>query len=370
MFGGIPISELEQLKEYWKAFPNLRSELFTDGDTPYVELKVDDVKKYIKNHRDVTEYEKKFDNAFGNFRDYLKEELIKNMQEISISQKETEISNDIFTRLENIPLIDKYEAYQLLDEDWSKIAVDIEIMQTEGFEAAKKVDANMVIKKKDGKDQEIQEGWIGHVIPFDLVQKELLSEDKKPLEEKLNRLSQIPSEYEEIADSMNEEEKSGDYYADEMFVAKEVTKAIKELKYDKSQEAVELLEKLQKVERLIKEEKELKASIKDEETKMHLLTKETIENMSDSDVYNLLEKKWIDSLVTNLYRLPDKVIDTLVTSLKKLQEKYSNTYFDIEREIKKTETELCLLMDELEGNEFDMKGLSEFKSLLMGEKYE
>lgn len=61
--------------------------------------------------------------------------------------------------LKNISLIDKYEAYQLLDNEWGKIAVDLEIIQSEGFEATKKVDPNLVIKKKDGKEQEVQEGW-------------------------------------------------------------------------------------------------------------------------------------------------------------------------------------------------------------------
>lgn len=48
-----------------------------------------------------------------------------------------------------IPLVDRYEAYQLLDDDWTKIAVDLEIIQTEGFGATKIVDANMVVKKKE-----------------------------------------------------------------------------------------------------------------------------------------------------------------------------------------------------------------------------
>ena len=39
----------------------------------------------------------------------------------------------------------------------------------------------------------------------------------------------------------------------------------------------------------------------------------------------------------------------------------------MEAEIKETERKLSLMIDELEGNEFDMKGLSEFRSLLMGE---
>ena len=39
MFGGIPNSELDDLGEFWQAFPRLRSALFTDNGTPYTELR-------------------------------------------------------------------------------------------------------------------------------------------------------------------------------------------------------------------------------------------------------------------------------------------------------------------------------------------
>ena len=41
--------------------------------------------------------------------------------------------------------------------------------------------------------------------------------------------------------------------------------------------------------------------------------------------------------------------------------------FDIEKEIKETEASLCSMIDDLVGDEYDMKGLSELKSLLSGE---
>ena len=47
-----------------------------------------------------------------------------------------------------------------------KIAIDLEIIQTEGFAATKQVDPNMVLKK----DAEVQDGWVGHVLPFELMQ--------------------------------------------------------------------------------------------------------------------------------------------------------------------------------------------------------
>ena len=367
MFGGIPKSELDELKDEWLAFPELRNALFTDTDTPYVQLATDDLKAAIKGHPDVLQFKAAFTAAFSDFKEYLKNELINKMTEIAVSQEETILSDYIFERLKSIPLIDKYEAYQLLDDEWCKIAVDLEMIQTEGFSATKKVDPNIVLKKKDGKDQEVQEGWIGHIMPFELVQDTLLQKESRELRRNEARLSEIPSEYEEIADALTVEEKDGDYYAGEAFVPKEVTKKLKELKADPSAEATVLKEKLARVEKLVREEKELKAQIRKDAAALHALTKDTIERLSDEQIYQLLEKKWILSLTTNLDNLPDRIIDSLINKIQSLHDKYAVTYFEIEKKIKETEDVLCSMIDELEGNEFDMKGLDAFKRLLRGE---
>lgn len=370
MFGGIPVAEIEELKEYWEAFPTLKNTLFTDSDIPYVEVATEDIKQTIKNHEDVVSFEKGFASTFEDFHAYLKAEWIDKMSEIEVGKAENKVSENIFSRLENIALIDKYEAYQLLDNEWGKIAVDLEMIQSEGFAATKKVDPNLVVKKKDGKEQEVQDGWIGHVIPFELVQKEILSEQYRTLKDKENRLSEIPSLYEEIIDSLTEEEKESEVLNDnnDAFVAKEVTKKLKELRKEASTEEVkEFISKLAKFENLSQEEKELKKEIKKETADLHMLTKETIENLSDEMVYELLDKKWISNLIESINKLPDTIINNLVSKIQALQSKYATTYFEVESEIKETERLLSSMINDLEGNEFDMKGLSEFKSLLMGE---
>ena len=292
------------------------------------------------------------------------------MEHVEISKSENVISENIFKRLDQVPLIDKYEAYQILDDEWGKIAVDLEIIQTEGFAATKKVDPNLVTKKKDGKEQEIQDGWVGRVIPFELVQKELLSDRYKELREKEARLAEIPSLYEEIIEDMTEEEKDGQVLNDnnDAFIPKEVTKKLKELKKEASTEEVKsFIDKLDRYERLSKEEKDLKKEIKSETAKLHMLTKETIENLTDSMVCELLDKKWIGNLLESINKLPDTIVDNLVSKIQALESKYKTTYFELEKEIKETEMKLASMIDELEGNEYDMKGLSEFKALLLGE---
>lgn len=361
MFGGLPLSEIDELKEYWIAFPELRTALFENTSSAYCSLRVDNIKKAIKEHADVCSFENKYRDVFSGFDEYLYNELIEKMTALNISKAEATLSANIFERLKDIPLVDKYEAYQLLDDDWTKIAVDLEIIQTEGFEATKRVDPNMVIKKKDGKEQEVQEGWVGRIIPFDLIQDTLLADDRSALKAKENRLSEIASEYEELFDSLTEEEKEGDYASEDGFVNAEIKKALKSDSVEP-----ETKEKLRKVAALATEEKELKAAIKKDAGLLEGKTKETIESLSDEQVIDLLKDKWITPLIQSLMKLPDSIVNELVSKLEALTKKYETTFAEVETQISETEKTLSAMIDDLEGNEFDMLGLSEFKKMLGG----
>ena len=361
MFGGLPLSEIDELKEYWIAFPELRNTLFENTSSAYCNLRVENIKKAIKEHSDVCAFENKYRDVFSGFDEYLYDELIKKMTALNISKAEATLSANIFERLKDIPLVDKYEAYQLLDDDWTKIAVDLEIIQTEGFEATKRVDPNMVIKKKDGKEQEVQEGWVGRIIPFDLIQDTLLADDRAALKTKENRLSEIASEYEELFDSLTEEEKEGDYAGEDGFVNAEIKKALKSDSVEP-----ETKEKLRKVAALATEEKELKAAIKKDAGLLEGKTKETIENLSDEQVIDLLKDKWITPLIQSLMKLPDSIVNELVSKLEALTKKYETTFAEVETQISETENVLSAMIDDLEGNEFDKLGLSEFKKMLGG----
>jgi type I restriction enzyme M protein len=120
-------------------------------------------------------------------------------------------------------------AYQALDDNWRMISIDLEIIQTEGFESIKQVNPRLVMKKKDGKEEEVQDGWIGHIIPFELVQQTILVKEALALKEKEDRLNEILVDYEEILESLTEEEKDSDFLneAKDSFVAAVVAKDAK-----------------------------------------------------------------------------------------------------------------------------------------------
>lgn len=363
MFGGIPAKEVDELSDYWEAFPTLKGELFTKVNDSYYELKIGDIKNTVQNSEDVKKFISRYIEAFNGFDEYLKKELMQAMSGVNISKEEAVLSEDIFGRLKGMPLVDAYEAYQILDNDWNKISVDLEIIQSEGFEATKQVDPNMVVKKKNGKDQEVQEGWIGHVIPFELAQSRYLSESVEKLKNAEERLSEIVAGYDEALDELPEEEKDKDFVNDDKtaFVWAEVKKAIKAKDVEP-----EVLTILKKVSADNDEEKKLKKQIKADGEKLHLETKELIENLEDAQVMELLHDKWIAPLVDSLEQLPDSFVSELVTELGKLCAKYEDTLEQVEEQISSTENQLSGMLSMLSGSEFDMQGISELKKMLGG----
>ena len=56
--------------------------------------------------------------------------------------------------------------------------------------------------------------------------------------------------------------------------------------------------------------------------------------------------------------------------LKGWADKYAVTYLELDEQIQKSEEALSSMIDELTGNEYDMKGLAEFKALLKGDANE
>ena len=114
----------------------------------------------------------------------------------------------------------------------------------------------------------------------------------------------------------------------------------------------------------------MKAAIKKEAALLEIKTKETIENLSDEQVIGFLKDKWINPLVESLMKLPDNVVNVLVSKLDTLAKKYETTFAEVETQIAETQATLSAMIDELDGNEFDMLGLAEFKKLLGGAQSE
>ena len=260
MFGGIPVKEVDALKPYWDAFPGLKYELFEQVNDATMRIKAQDIGKTIASNAEVVSYQELFKARFSDFEQYLYDELIDEIDLVNRASEEDEITKEVFNRLSGLPLIDRYDAFQDLDDIWQEISIDLEILKTEGFDAIKKVDPNMVVKKKDGKETEVQDGWVGHILPFELVQSHILEADVAKIDSIEKRLTAIASSCSELIDSLDTEQFDSPTINDsnDAFVLKEVNAHLKsEMKFITSPEIQGLEEYLNLLDRKVKKPEKL-----------------------------------------------------------------------------------------------------------------
>lgn len=373
MYGGIPESEVEDFASYWKVFPSLKKELFS-GEGGYLKLNTTDVKKTIEENEDVLLFEKNHQNAFQGFDSNLDSVLIEGASTLSIPLTEESITQEIFRRFKEVPLLDPYQAFEIFENQYnSTISGDLELIQTEGIKAVKQVDPSMVLKGKKGEEKEVQVGWKGHILPFDLVEKTCLSDKLQEIENKKSELEEISSSYEEVLDSLSEDDKelASDALTDENdgFVFANLKKVIKSLKADEENNA-DLIKALEKVESLNTNEKKLKSELKKEEGNLEISAKEKIETLTDDEVKKLLHEKWISPIYSGILGLSETLLSDFTKKIQSLSEKYSVTMEDLEKEIHETESSLSGMLNDLTGPESDMKAIKELQKLLGGSKDE
>lgn len=332
--GGIPAPEVEKFDTYWKAFPSLKDELFNKANDSYYELKAEQINEVVLANKDVKAFEENYKKSFETLKTFLKSELINNLKSLNANKEEDTIAQQIFDRLQNVSLVDKYEAYQSLDDEWQKIAIDLEIISTEGIEACRKVEPNLVMKGKE----EVQDGWKGRIMDFALVQKMYFASELQNIEEQNRKLEAKSSELAELIPETEEGEEEIELTAEQKKQQKKLTEKIKTIR----KEIIQITKRL--------EENTIKK----------------IETLTDDEVKMLLEKKWITPLVDSLNEMPCSVVADFIDAIKKLTEKYAVTLTSLNKQIETTQNDLFSLMGELTGNDFDIKGLETLKSILGG----
>ncbi|MCI8362884.1 MAG: type I restriction-modification system subunit M [Clostridia bacterium] len=427
MFGGIPNDELDGLKTYWEAFPDLREDICEPISERYVQLVFDNIGQVVREHKSVVGYRENYALAFSDFRENLKISLIEHYQTVSVLSEEERITADIFRRLESIASIDKYEAFQALDNVWGQISTDIEILQTEGDGALTQVDPHMVTKKKDDKDVEVQDGWEGHILPFELVQEMMLTAEAHELREMEKELAAVSTAYSEMIDALSDEEKDSGILNDAgtSFVNKEVKIKVDEALEDVETEEILAIQeyltlpqrskvdfikntdcvdwtamtsnkngfytktvadarikilkqqhtfledsfeaKLMNIVAVIDNENALRKGIREKSAALHEKTKVLIESMDKEQALKILEEKWNAPIIAGIMELPENLIRNFIEKLTNLSEKYDVTFSGVDTQIETVESEVSSYISRLSGNDFDTSGLAELKKLLGGE---
>lgn len=430
MFGKIPKTELSMYQKYWDAFTGVYEEIFTEESKEYVNMINANITDTISNFPSVKKYCNKYKERFDGFQVILKQHLIDDILDVNANKILEIVWCDILKRLEKDELVDKYQIFQILQENWDNIITDLEIIQSEGFDSVFKVDPNMVLKKKKNEKNatEVQEGWKGRILPFELVQKELLETKLKELCDIEFRLNQIQNLYVEILDSLEQDKLDSSIVNEDnsAFVPKRVKEYVKKAvdnvvndeivalkeylslpdnkkkkldyisetkvvvdwskicpnkdgvtygKPDVRKRITELQMKyefpqgsfdgiMKKVVVLMDEETNLKKIFKTKKQDLILITKDTIEKLDDERALVLLELKWIKPIIDRINDIPNEIVDQMISDVNKIKNKYALTYKDIVEEKTVLQESMLDMIGNLTGDYYDFEALEEFKKLI------
>jgi len=250
--------------------------------------------------------------------------------------------------------IDIYAGYQIIAEIWKNaLNHDIERIAITGFYETCRVREKNMVKK--GKEKEkVQDGWVGVIVPNELITKRLYAAELASIESLKNRISEIDSTLAELVEAAKVEDsdeynalyeslkKNDEGDAGDSFENKTIKTELKTT--DKSSNEYKLLKS---VEALIEEKAAKNKSAKAEEIELKNAVYERILVLTNDEIDALVFEKWFGSTVENMVNLVEAPLKRELKTLEMLNNRYSDTLADIESQANELERELESLLSEL-----------------------
>lgn len=430
VFGGIPNYEIDHLGKYWNAFPSLRDEIFAPVNEHTSTIACESVKRTMNRNRDVVKFNSEYATVFQALENQLYALLIDGTVE-NVHAIKSQITEKIFALCKQFNILDKYLVYKAFDENWEKISADLELIRLQGLDAARSIEDIEVYDKKEKetikKGEEgriipfsliqkylfadeflqldaISKQYEGAIAEHDSFWEDLdedlknnlkkdtgeensseVTIDTKLLKEKyleiLNSLSNETTKKYEAYLSLKpkqkriyqtehtelkwpaetEKNKAGDYKKDA------INSLIHQIK-----NAIEISEneedyKIRHLYLLDRQISSRRKQIKDIKTELDNKAREAIVSLSDDEVKMLLKEKWLTPIMQSIYGIPAAIEADLNREIQEIIAKYQNPIAELNTEIKKTEKELSVLLNDLNGDDFDNMALCELKRLFGGD---
>jgi len=250
--------------------------------------------------------------------------------------------------------IDIYAGYQIIAEIWKNaLTHDIERIAITGFyETSKMREKNMV---KKGKEKEkVQDGWVGVIVPNELITRNLYANELANIENLKNRISEIDSQLAELVEAAKVEDsdeynalyeslkKNDEGEAGDSFESKTIKAELKTT--DKNSDEYKLLKS---VETLMAEKTAKNKSVKAEEIELKNAVYERILVLTNEEIDALVYEKWFGNTVEYMVNLVEAPLKKELKILEMLNNRYSDTLADIENQGSELERELENLLSEL-----------------------
>ena len=347
LLGDIPNRDIDDLDNYWKVYPTLRSALFKSSKrAKYSALCIahDEIKNTIFNYPEFTAFGKKMNGVFNKWRN----ETVAYTRELDKGLKPKKeihtISENLLKHYDNRQLTDKYAMYQHLMDYWAQtMQDDFYELAADGWKVGNEV-KRIQKKTKKGEKEVVKEvagieGLEGTLIPHALIIQEYFSRERKALNEMEAQAETLNAAMDELR-----EEHGGEngLLAEAMDDKQKISKknlqtAIKDIGKRNADNAEEY-DMLHKYKKLMEEEAEVKAKIK---TALAELEKKVIAQYPKLTIDEIktivVEKKWMAEMEKRISTEMDNISHRLTQRIKELAERYETPLPSLEDKVSRLE---------------------------------
>ncbi len=358
LYGGIPRAALQRLQVLQSTAASTLEQALKKVRPGYVELTkpIEELKEDVLQSELVLEKSKAMEEKIRAYTNKYWAAL-KNVEDTNaIAELKEDMLREIKQILAEFKHVNVYDGYQIVAEIWHEsLAEDTEIIaSTEDFYQAGRTRVPNMVTKGSGRTKRVeQEGWIGLIVPNDLIKKHLYSEELSEIETKKQRLQEIESELAELVEAAKIEDSDENFAlgdtlnkSENGFLIGAVRSELKQVEKDTPEYNL-----LKNVETLLNERTKLNSEERELEKQLQEATEEKIEHLTDEQIDTLMYEKWFGNLAEDMIDLIEQPLKEDLQTLELLQTRYATTLENLESESKQLEKELATMMQEMVVNE-------------------
>ncbi|WP_018664328.1 type I restriction-modification system subunit M [Heyndrickxia acidiproducens] len=353
LLGGIPQKNIEDLKILQSTVPDVLEESLKEIRDGYFELlkPVEEISDDVLGDSRIVKKTKELESKTKAYIDKYWDILRSVNNSSSLTQLMDEMLVEIKEILSAFKYIDVYDGYQIVAEIWKNtLTHDTEIIALSDFYTAGRTrEPNMITKGTGNKKREEQDGWIGSIVPNELIAKHLYSDELKGIESKKTRIQEIETELSDLVEAAKVEESDEAYALGEClnkacdaFESKSIKAALKKASKETAENHL-----LKKVEKLFAEKSSLNKAVKADEKALKEAVQERILTLTNEEIDNLMYEKWFGNTLDAIVGLVWKPIKKELDTLQMLHNRYADTLSAIDEEIRDSESALEAMMSEL-----------------------
>lgn len=358
LMGGIPKENIDELKILNNLVPEVLENSLKEIRPNYVELtkEMNILRNEVLNDSKVISINEEIKEKINNYIKRYWEDLKHISSTTNLNQLKETMLNEIKTLLSEYKYVDVYEGYEIIAQLWiNALNNDTELIAANDFYTVSKMrEKNMVTKGTGDKKREEQDGWVGSIIPLDLVAKHLYQDVLKEIENDKAQVIEMEAKLTEIIELTKEEDTNENLILiDTLKRTKEDepgdsfdNKLLKEelKKYNKNTEEYTLVKK---IETIIANISTINKDVKTKEKDLTDALQERILVLTNEEIDIIVQDKWFGNITNSIISISQNPINQELSTLEMLNERYKDTLTSIDNEIETLMQEFELLKSQL-----------------------